>query len=690
MTSNGSHRYRPAALIVLAGAVVAGSLLGGCGGSTPEEEAINQASATLHGLGVSGSLPMPSVEDRRKRYTQIVSSLTPIATGQGAGGAQAEAASAMLAQAQSGLAEIASRDVLEAEQAALGKIIAIRAAFDQWLSQKAVADSLRAYDPAPELAKLDEEIARRQAEAAHAAEDKQKQEALVAKTRQQAEQARSQVEAFRSQEASIRAGAAGASETAKAAALEQALAVKRQGDEYEKQAAGFEAVAASQAPEVVTIQSQIDKLNRQVELLRDAKKSLLARAEASKAQAAAASEEANAGSKRVSELVTELDAARARVPELTEAAAKQYKAAVGSAKKSGSGTNRDAANMAAGNYEQSLGDLLAGRARGLSAYATVMKTLSAGGQPGVTPAMASEAQKAADDALAEAQETYRQAISSFEGVRGSPEAREKIERLVAKVRSIAGEVPAPAPAESEAAPADGATPVEKPAAGEGEPAADFDAAAVEAEVRAALGEMKADAERPGVDPAALMDKWVTVSNPAAREVVDLMSDLVRKQTALDEACTAKFGKGLQALIQETKNASVQSSPMFGMLSQVSDQVGAQFKNFDPAQAQVEATSAAAARVAMPDSPERIDMAKVDGLWKISMDAMLGGPAAAMMKGPVTAFGAVFDTITGKINSGAFSDADTMLLDLNKELMIAIQKAMPMGQPGGGAPDGGDK
>lgn len=668
---------------------IAALALAGCGGSSPEQQAITEAAAAMHGMGFTGGTPLPAPAKRAEHLQKLITSLKPAVDSSNPG--EASAASGLIARAQAGLAEIAAAAAADAEHQALAQTSNIRAAFDQWVNQRAIAASLQSHDATPELAALDRKIGERQAEAARAVEARDRQAALVAQVRAKAEQARAQARQFRDQEAAIRAGAASGSQTQRAAALEQAMVVKRQGDAYEMEAAGFEAEAASLAPEVDTLQAAIDKLNRQVELLREAKRATSARAEASKAQAAAAQAEADAGARRVSELLAGLAEAREATVEPTERAAKLYSTAIAAAKKSGGSTpsSKSAANMAAGNIQQSLGDLLADKARGQGVYAKLMAALAAGGQPGVTAEQAAQAAKSHADAVAAAEESYKSAIASFESAAGGGgDIKERIERVTSAMkRLVRAEEPPPAPPADASAPPAGDAPVEKPVTSSPGGTAEFDPAAVTAEVKQVLAQLHADVGDEA-RAAESMSQRFHAADPAIREFTDAAIGLTRGKFALDAACRSKYGKDLQALIAESRSASVKANPMFMMLGTAGDQLTSQLKSLDPATAQITATSATAASVAVDASPMPMQLVKVDGAWKLSLDNMFPGDAGkqmiAMMKEPLGALSKAFADITGKIESGAFADAEAMLLELNKQLLMA----MPRGRGPGAAPPGG--
>jgi hypothetical protein len=97
-------------------------------------------------------------------------------------------------------------------------------------------------------------------------------------------------------------------------------------------------------------------------------------------------------------------------------------------------------------------------------------------------------------------------------------------------------------------------------------------------------------------------------------------------------------------------------------------------------------------VRIEGSPMPMSMVKIDNAWKVSMDAMMGGTQGrqmlAMTKRPLESIGAAFEKVTARIGEGGYANAEAMLLDLNKEMMIAMQRAAPGGA--GGDDDGGGK
>lgn len=674
-------------LVLSAGAYLGmASAVGGCGGSTPEQDAIAAASSQMYGLGVAGSSALPGGEERARTFNNVLKTASAAAGSSNAG--EAAAAQGLIARANSGLAEIAAFRAADIERSAVADIAHIRAVFDQWLSQKSVADSLRAYDPSTELAKIDDEIRAREAEAARAREAKDAQMARVSQTRAKAEQARQQAAQFRDQEAALRASVATASQTQRAAAFEQALVLKRQGDEYEKQAGEFDAEAAAQAPEITSLDSTIQKLERQVALLRESKQAMIARADAGKAQAVAAAAEAEAGARQVTELLSRLDERRGTLEGPTSEASKFYNAALAAARKAAppDPAGKAAANLLVGNIQQSLGDMLATKARGLSAYASLMADLNQGGQPGVSADRVQAAREAHEAAVAAAREAYNAASQAYQNSGGSAEAKERLAKIADAVAALAKELESPKPAapghgeagqpekSADAAPGEGA-PAEMP----------FDAAAVTSEVRESLRQMKAALAESPSDPA-VNARWVEANDPEVKAFMDAGLAIARNKTALDDACKSKFGKDLKTLLSETTSQSIKSSPVMGMLDAMSADVGQQLAAIDPDAAEIAADKADRVTLSIPGSPMPAVMVKTGEGWKLSMDAMLGqGPGKAMlamMKGPIEAIGSAFAETTKKISKGDYRDAEAMLLDLNRTMMAGMQRGMPGGGGGG--------
>jgi hypothetical protein len=426
-----------------------------------------------------------------------------------------------------------------------------------------------------------------------------------------------------------------------------------------------------------------------VALLRESKQAMIARAAAAKAQADAAAAEADAGARQVTELLSKLDERRGTLDGPTSEASKFYNAALVAARKAAppDPAGKAAANLLVGNIQQSLGDMLATKARGLSAYASLLASLNQGGQPGVGADRVQAAREAHGAAIVAAREAYNAASQAYQNSGGSAEAKERLAKIADLVAALAKEPHSSKPA----APVEGE-------AGQPEKSADaapgaesdpdemqFDAAAVTAEVREALRQMKAALAESPSDPA-VNARWVEANDPDVKAFMDAGLAVASNKAALDEACKSKFGKDLKTLLSETTSQSVRSSPVLGMLDAMSADVGQQLAAIDPDAADIAAEKADRVTLSIPGSPMPAVMVKTGEGWKISMDAMLGeGPGKAMlamMKGPIEAIGRAFAATTEKVSKGDYRDAEAMLLDLNRALMAGMQRGMPGGRGGG--------
>lgn len=674
-------------------AVLLGTLAGlaGCGDSDADRAAVEHAAVVLNGLGVSGGTPLLNADDRRTKYQSVITSLKDAAASETP--ARAAAAQMLVARGHAGLGELASEEAARAEADWLAKASAVRSAFDRGLSQQVVADALASYDPSKEQAELDTKIREREEDAARAVQAKQKQIEKVDAIKARAEQARVKARAEREREAELRASAQGASQTVKAGIIEEANRIKRQGDEFERTAATFDAEAAKEAPEVASIQSNVDKFNRQVELMRDAKESLTQRASASREQATHASREARETFQQVETLLGELTAARQETNAATEKAVSAYKAAASAAAKAaGAGKEmRTSSSIARGNYQQAMGDILASHSRGQRAFAVLLGAMQRAGKGGVTAAQVSEADQAYVQTREEAKAAYEEAQKLFAGAGATGSLSNRLADLSEKLNKLAEDTGAtptkPAADPNDDAPAGEDAPVEHPGgSGAMAPAdgAGFDAAAVESEARPAFAQFAGAFKARNFD--AMSEQCVFKSDKQKDAFLTLMS-LFASGERFEKACNEKFGKGFEALVKESQQASVKGNPMLAQFSAMMKGMEEvrRLDDVDPATVPLTARSATEVEVADDDSGELTKFRKIDGVWKADADAMSKGAAAQMgpMLSMLKALAGVFGTVADDIGGGKYADGDAMLLDFNTKLMGAMMRAGPGGVPGGG-------
>lgn len=681
-----SRRFRNALVaLVLASGMAAG--LGGCDDES-HDRALDTASVQLDAFGAAGSAALPTEKYRKDTYTAVLAGLKSTAESGSPG--QRASANLLMARAHSGMGEIASQNATALERQFLSQITIARAALDQWVSQNSVADALKVYDPANDLADLDKQIALRLADAEKLQTDIAAQQQVVAAIKAKADQATAQARQERTREAELRKTAEGVSQTARLTIITQANEVRRAADKFDEQAAIFTAEAAKESPRIDELQREIDRLRTQSDLLRTAKSEIQARAAKSLEQSEVARTEAQAAAAKVTAAIAELNTTRSALTgpvqeatrALTQAAAAARKAATESQKET-----KSAAQFSGAIYQQALGDVLASSAFSSAAFASTLQMI-VNAKPPVpgTSGLADELAKARQESegqTKEAREAYKAALGLFtsSGSKADPERMQRIEK---RLRELAGEQAEPVPA-ADPAPASDAAPGDKPM----DPGA---SAGVEPEVRAALAAMQPDFK--SGDPA-LMLKHLEFTDPQVKAAIESVLPLVTKGRDFNAAATEKFGKGVVDLIKESQAPAVKASPLLAQFAPLlSGGAGAAFPGasdigkFLTPEAHVKVISATEAELSVDGVPEGLTAVKVADAWKIRFDSGATGGSAMLssitpMLQPIVG---VLDKVTASTREGKYANADAMLTDLNAQIMGAMAGMMG-GGGGGGKPPG---
>lgn len=719
-----THRSRITSL--LAACAIAASLTS-CDRSDPVQDEIDRVSVGLNAISTSGSTALPSVENRRAMYQWSIGRLTGKGGGsmnlegvktdssapnspapvEASNSGQAFAANLLVARGYGGLGEISAQEAARLESDAARQIPPISAALDQWLAQNAAADALDAYNPAEEMAGIEKQISDKQKLADDARAGKDRQLATIADLEKKAADLMVNSRTLRQRALEVRSGTVGVSETARLELITEAARVGREADEIEKAAAMLLARVDLEKPGAETLQRGIDELTTQIQLLRADKDNLRQRADRNSAAAQRARAEARSAAERLGQMVTALTTARDGLSGPTDAAAGAYEKALAAARKAGqvAPQSKGQAAVAAGFYQHALADVLAGKARGLTAYSDVLTTLA-----NAKPALpgASDFSSKASAAAADAKAATDAAITAFDGARaqykgagGSGDTQDRLtalERAMAAIRGQDPDVDMEAAPVAEDAP-DGIIP--DPAA---EPAPeaqpdDGGLSAIEAEVRIALEQIIATAK--SSDFAAIR-ALMFIPDETVRPVFNQVMDAAAGPVAMEAACQRAYGKSLKQLIDESSVQSIKSNPIITGMQQGMDQMSfgpGSLDRLSAADATIIPTSTTEAMVSFPpatdaDEPQDIALVKDGTTWKINLEpqlAAMGGAAGLAqlqpMLAPMTAAGSAFTKVAGKVDGGEYPDVDAMLIDLNKEVMTAIMRSGGLGGPGGGAPGG---
>lgn len=722
---------RAAALVVACTLAVS---LAACKRTDPVQAEIDRVSIGLDAISTSGGNPLPSVEQRRRVYEWAINRLSgrsspfnavesniadterelpapstgrpatnvadpapsnpPAVDSKNPG--QVAAANLLLARGHAGLAEIAAQDAATLEARSLGLVPAARVALDQWLALNAAADAQAAFDPAPDIARIESQIAERQKQADEQRAAKDRQLAVIRGLEKQAEELAVRVRSMREQEVALRATASNASETRRLEILTEVNRLRREADQVEKEAANLIAQAALEKPKADEMQARIDEYTLQSQLLGEERETVRKRGQDLAAAAQTARTEARAAADRLASIVAEIETARKEVDAPTEAAIRGYTMAAAAARKAvnnGPRESQGAAASAAGNFQHLLGEVHGAHAFGQRTIAELLRAIASARpalpQSAAFAAKAGEFETSAAASAKAAEDAYRDAAGSY--------TKAGAESLAAAMNALAGEADAapeateppaePAPAAGDAA-ADG-TAMDPPA----EPAG----ATAEADIRAVIEQM-INATR-AADFGALKG-MIALDDPQARPVLDALIDASDGPAKLNAQAVSTYGKSLKELIEASQVQSVKSNPMLvSMLQQIEGMnvLPGDISTISAADAVIVMEGADRAMVTMPGSdddvaePQALTFVKHEGAWKIDANSVFqGADGLAQMSAMlpmIKGMGEAFSAVHTKLAAGEYADADRMLIDLNTQLMAAMMKAGGLGGPGEG-PGGG--
>lgn len=644
---------RSGGAVVLSVLVSAAVLAGGCGDSDEATRALESAKVQLGAVSLGGASPLPSVERRRKIYTEVVGTLKNAGTDMSQ--AQAAAAGTLAARAHAGLAEIAASEAAQLESKFLSDLVAGRALLDQWVAMNATADLVGRYDPAKDIADIDAQIAERTREAEKALADKAAQQEIVEGLRARAKEIAGRVAAIRAEEGAVRQQAQNVAAVQRASLIEQSAGKRREADLLERQAAELLAQASVEAPKIEELDRLATRLQTQKTLLEQAKADARARADAGRQHAARAREEAAGAGRRAVEAISALAPARAAIDGPTDQALREYANAVSAANK-GAGSGRDGrgvSSVTVGSLLQSSGDVHATRARGLGSFIGLLQSASAASPalPGASTLtqQLETARAAFDTATKDAGDAYKQALEKFESAGGSGDVKSRIEAVTRAMQRLLEER-------------------EK---------VSFDPKAAEAQIRAEYAAIAALANEGKLDDYAARLK---LEDGPTKEMFDLMMPAQRTMADLDAALKEKFGRDLKTIIAESEEAK--GNPMLtqllgGLNTTLASPDDVQIEVLSPSRAKIVPSGGAGAGAAAGMTPA-MELVREGDVWKLAPTLP---PAAAqmipMLKPLISGVEKVLGTLAADVRSGAIPDANSFVSELGKRM------AAGMGAPGAG-------
>ena len=396
--------------------------------------------ASAHAGGAAAAPPAM----RQDIYNNAVNSLQQ-ASREGSQ-AQKDAASLLLAQAHSGMAQIESSEATELENRLLERATRLRAQLDLYSSQSALASALASIDPAEERAALEQAVSQvdvrlsdaQQARRALQEESGWHQEAVDANA--------TEARKLRAMAGELRARALDAPAT-------EAAELAADAYEVEREAAALETESSRQGAEVEKIEPRLTEQDRLVARLNEERTQLTEalrrvdlRVQDARQQAQEARAAARAAADEALAMLDEIESLRAgELTELWSQAVRHAQSAVSAmtqVRPSESGA-RSTAAILRGEAQHRLGEMNAAKARGVERYLVLLDAISNATPtvPFIDQARAFESRaeaallesgQAAADAFEQAAGTYQSA-----GVRDQ-EIRDRLERLQRMLQEAAG------------------------------------------------------------------------------------------------------------------------------------------------------------------------------------------------------------------------------------------------------------
>lgn len=412
-------RVRPAFTLALA--TVAVSVLTGCHDPDAAARALDEAEATLAALHDSP----PPAEYVLSTHQSVRRSLTPAI--ENGTEAQRSAAQLLTGQSYAGDAELAAFDA-----AALERESTRRQAHAQMLAGRlyvwrlARADAEASFDPADEVASIDEQIAvaqtERASEQARLDAAEQQLEALQQRASAGAERART----LRAAEAAQRDALLSTDGPERAQAAQRVYEAQREADAADQAVADTEAeIAVARARSAERARAVAGK-ERLIELLRASRASLLERETRGSRQAQADRDQATATAAELENLLTGLDELRSGALADAYRGAEQAFQSASSALRGAATGGGKSAPLWLGATQHALAEVNETRAASEIRYASFLESLTAAGArlpyAGQLDSRAKAAREHAASLSAASRDAYQSAAREFQRAARGPQA----------------------------------------------------------------------------------------------------------------------------------------------------------------------------------------------------------------------------------------------------------------------------
>lgn len=626
------------------GAVCAGVALtllaGGCERSDPGSVAVNKSSVGLHSISGGNVSKAPDAYIASEMPKVSNAATTAI---EGESGTKA-AGSMISAQANLSLAELALSNVVELERQSAEKRLEIRRHASVWTDRGASAAVAGAFNPSEVIAKLQAEKATKTAEIASLQTAKAQLDARLTQLRAEAKAKLDQANAGLADYEAKRGDIAKLSATDAARVLEATQSIKKQSDIMRLEGERILAQVSVLEPDATAKGLEIQQRQNQIASVDTAIVELNTRASLAQADAAAARTDQQKAGEAIAAGATDLrDFREGKLKDAIDSARKTVNAAISTIKGAASDPSAGG-KLVLARAQQTLGDLSFTHAQTLSQYGQLMSHLAT-----LTPALP-EASRYADDAKKsqdEAKEAIEAATKAYEAAQAAYEStpvKGEVKERLKKVGENLGKVASMA-------------------AGAGADAG----AALPEDIKAFASTLIAAAK--AGDSGAVLSA-VHASTPEMAQAIAALTDGMKLEKRLNDACKAKFGQTLEEAVQ-------------GMGGGMKMQLGPSADSFKNAELDSLTAKLDGDKATLMNGDKKLaDLIKVDGAWKIDMPELAAMVPEVQAKLPMlSAMSSQMDALAADVDAGKFASIQEVLGELAKR----------MGAPGGagGAASGGD-
>lgn len=647
----GQHRPPTRqALIATVGMLV--SVSGGIAALVPPAETLEQARRELAALTPAGAKPL-AWEHRQRVYESLRASLAPLTTD--ADRTVAATAAVLVAHATAGLAD--------APAARAGSLIAdniqemtqVRAVLSRYLAHQALAAGVSGYDPAAELAHLDQADVQLDQAIRHETARKTEVDRRIMELQTQSQRLARESAELRQEAGRLRSRVADETAVRGAELAEQARRITRRADRLAGRAAELDARAAQIAPQSAEIQLELDKLAVQKQLVAQGRAQIQASLASVRDSARQAQENARAAAADIEALVQSLVSRQTEIERAADEAVAGYQAAAQAARQA-AGELRTTAHVAAATAHQSAAETLWNLAQTHAALAATLESLASARPPLPQAedwrAQADQWRGAAAAAIERAVAAYREAFDALQTAGARGQGAQAVSDLAARlrrtVRTITG---------GRVDLGDGSADVEPPPA----PPPSSLSAPPDDSPRATLQALF-DLERTG--QVERLPEFFAIQTDAQRRALTSLASLAVRFKALDEAMKTRFGRGLEV-------ENVPGMPPGGLpLASPPD--------LRPDNIEIR-HSGETAEATLPGGVT-LRFLRRDGRWLIDPASMgLTPEALTMMEATLGPMSQAVDELAADVAAGKYPSAEAAMQDLFARIMRLMMQNAPPGQ-----------